>query len=467
MVLQDRDRDQDRNHDRSIHAYAVLLAGGTGTRLWPVSRERYPKQLVKFIGNDSLVQCTLKRLTPTMDKEHVRIVCGREHYHEIRRHMEDIGFPAEGKVICEPCGRNTAPAILLAVLQILKTEKDALLGIFAADHVIKDNDDFHKKLGIALRLAEAGYLVTFGIKPNYPETGYGYIEGADRISENALTIKRFVEKPDKKTAEGYVSAGNFFWNSGMFAFRASVILEEFKKLTPELYKQMTGIIQADGTVALEDYDPLPDISIDYAIMEKTEKGVVVPADFGWSDIGSWKSLYDFLLKDEDGNVLDGDIIAENTENCFILGNERLIATNHLQNLVVVETPDSVFVSDMDKSRDVKKIVTTLKERGRKEFRTHKTVYHPWGTITLLEHESNARVERVLIYPGSVYQNRTEGNSRKHLSFLSGEASILNGGEQADFKKGDFFQIPENHTLEIENTGEDSLVFIQVETIFPE
>ena len=270
-----------------------------------------------------------------MGKEHVRIVCGKEHDHEIRRHMEDIGFPSEQKVICEPCGRNTAPAILLAVLQILKTEKDAVLGIFPADHVIKDNDDFHRKLAVALNLAEAGYLVTFGIRPNYPETGYGYIEGADRISEDALSIKRFVEKPDKKTAEDYVAAGNFFWNSGMFAFRASVILEEFKQLTPELYREMDGIIQENGSVALEDYEALPDISIDYAVMEKTDKGVVVPSDFGWSDIGSWKSLYDFLIKDENGNVLDGDIIVKDTEDCFILCNKRLIATNHLKNMVVV------------------------------------------------------------------------------------------------------------------------------------
>ena len=450
--------------DCSLNAYAVLLAGGTGTRLWPVSRERYPKQLVKFIGNDSLVQSTLKRLTPTMGKDHVRIVCGKEHYHEIRRHMEDIGFSAEQKVICEPCGRNTAPAILLAVLQILKTETDALLGIFPADHVIKDDDGFHRKLAVALDLAEAGYLVTFGIRPNYPETGYGYIEGADRISEDALSIRRFVEKPDKKTAEAYVAAGNFFWNSGMFAFRASVILEEFKQLNPELFRRMDGIIQEDGSVQLGDYEALPDISIDYAIMEKTDKGVVVPSDFGWSDIGSWKSLYDFLTKDENENVLDGDIIAKDTEGCFILGNERLIATNHLKDLVVVETPDSVFVSGMDNSRDVKAIVTTLKERGRKEFKSHKTDYHPWGTLTLLEHESDATVERVLVYPGSVFQNRTGSKSRKHLSFLSGRASIKDGYEQTDYRKGEFIQIPENHTLEIENTGDYNLVFIQVETV---
>ena len=454
--------DGDRN--RNLNAYAVLLAGGTGTRLWPVSRERYPKQLVKLIGNDSLVQSTLKRVTPTMGKEHVRIVCGIEHYHEIRRQMEDIGFPAEQKVICEPCGRNTAPAILLAVLQILKTEKDAVLGIFPADHVIKDNDDFHRKLAVALKLAEAGYLVTFGIKPNYPETGYGYIEGADRISEDALSLKRFVEKPDKKTAEGYVAAGNFFWNSGMFAFRASVILEEFKQLTPELYRKMDGIIQENGSVALKDYEALPDISIDYAVMEKTDKGVVVPSDFGWSDIGSWKSLYDFLIKDENGNVLDGDIIAKDTEDCFILGNKRLIATNHLKNIVVVETPDSVFVSDMKNSRDVKAIVTTLKERGRKEFRIHKTDYHPWGTITLLEQESDSRVERVLVYPGSVFQNRTGDKSKKQLSFLSGKASVKDGQKQADYRKGEFLQIPERRTLEIENTGDHNLVFIQVETV---
>ena len=276
--------------------YPVLLAGGTGTRLWPVSRQLYPKQLVKFIGEDSLVQITIKRLTSLLDPKNIRIVCGEEHVHETARHMEEIGIKSNGKIIGEPCGRNTAPAILLAVFYVLKKEKDAILCIFPADHVIKDIKGFHTKLESAIRLAESDYIVTFGIKPHYPETGYGYIEGTQQVAEGALKIKRFVEKPDARTAKDYVTAGNYFWNSGMFTFKASVILEEFKRHQPEIFQSMQEMVVKKDRVTYQEYGKLPDISIDYAIMEKTVKGVVLPSEFGWSDIGTWKSLYEFLPK---------------------------------------------------------------------------------------------------------------------------------------------------------------------------
>ena len=227
--------------DTEGKAYAILLAGGTGTRLWPVSRQLYPKQLVKFIGDDSLVQSTIKRLSPVMDPDCVRIVCGEQHFHEIARHVQDIGLQADGKILCEPSGRNTAPAILLAVLNVLHSDKDAVLCVFPADHVIGDMNQFHERLRAAIRLADQGYIVTFGITPHYPETGYGYVEGRQEVGEGALTVNRFVEKPDKKTAQQYITAGNFFWNSGMFAFKASVILEEFRTHQPDLLKKMNAI----------------------------------------------------------------------------------------------------------------------------------------------------------------------------------------------------------------------------------
>ena len=351
--------------DLAGKVYAILLAGGTGTRLWPVSRQLYPKQLVKFIGDDSLVQSTIKRLSPVMDADCVRIVCGEQHFREIARHMQDIGLPSAGKIICEPSGRNTAPAILLAVMTVLNTDRDAVLCVFPADHVIGEIEGFHDRLKAAIRLADQGYVVTFGITPHYPETGYGYVEGGQEVADGGLTINRFVEKPDKKTAEQYLAAGNYFWNSGIFAFKASVILEEFRTYQPDLVEKMNAISDGTNPIAKADYDQLPDISIDYAIMEKTDRGVVLPSDFGWSDIGSWKSLYDFLPQDGDANVIDGDVITNDTRGCFILGRDRLIATNHLENMVIVETPDSIFVSDIDHSRDVKAIVARLKAKGRK------------------------------------------------------------------------------------------------------
>jgi mannose-1-phosphate guanylyltransferase/mannose-6-phosphate isomerase len=236
-----------------------------------------------------------------------------------------------------------------------------------------------------------GRIVTFGITPHYPETGYGYVEAGDASA--APAIRRFVEKPDLDTARRYLSAGNFFWNSGMFAFRASVILEEFRIHQPRLLHTLQELFVPGQPIRREDYQRLPDLSIDYAVMEKTEKGVVLPSDFGWSDIGSWKSLYDFLPKDADGNVLDGDVIARSTRNCFVLAHQRLIATNGLQNLVVVETPDSIFVSNIDQSRDVKSIVAELKQRGRSEVQQHLTLHFPWGTRTLLEEMDGHRTNR--------------------------------------------------------------------------
>lgn len=223
------------------NVYPVLLAGGSGTRLWPLSRERHPKQLVKFIGKDSLVQSTVKRLTSFLDMENLRIVCGKEYVHEIARHMEEINISADEKIIAEPCGRNTAPAILLAMLHILRKEADAVLCIFPADHVIRDRNAFQEKLRSAVKVAEMGHIVTFGIKPHYPETGYGYIEGAGEIGDGALSVKRFVEKPDLETAKKYVAAGNFFWNSGMFTFKASVMAQELSVHQPELLKKMTQL----------------------------------------------------------------------------------------------------------------------------------------------------------------------------------------------------------------------------------
>jgi len=442
--------------------YSILLAGGTGTRLWPVSRQLYPKQLVKFIGQDSLVQTTIKRLTSLLDPENIRIVCGEEHVHETARHMEEIGINSNGKIISEPCGRNTAPAILLAVFNVLKNEKDAIMCIFPADHVIKDEKDFHTKLESAIGLAESGYIVTFGIKPHYPETGYGYIEGAQEVAQGALKIKRFVEKPDRQTAKDYLTAGNYFWNSGMFTFKASVILEEFKRYQPGIFQSMEKMVVEKDRVTNQEYGQLPDISIDYAIMEKTAKGVVLPSEFGWSDIGSWKSLYEFLPKGDYNNVIDGDVIARNTENCFILGRDRLIATNYIKNMVVVETPDSVFVSDLDNSRDVKSIVEYLQAGGRWECKQHTTVYQPWGTTTMLEQKNDYTVKRMDLYPGASADLNQGASKIKHLSVISGAGRIESSSGKRRLKKGQTILLSAKEAVRIENSAEEPLCVIEIE-----
>ncbi|MGA8180758.1 MAG: mannose-1-phosphate guanylyltransferase/mannose-6-phosphate isomerase [Desulfobacterales bacterium] len=444
-----------------LKVYPVLLAGGSGTRLWPVSRELYPKQLVKFIGENSLVQNTIKRLPPSLDVGNVRIVCGKEHVHEIERHIKEIGISPEKKIIAEPCGRNTAPAILLAMRLVLENERDAVLCVFPADHVIRDEHVFHEKLAAAVKLAEMDFIVTFGITPHYPETGYGYIEGGKEISFGALSVKRFVEKPDLETAKRYIDAGNFFWNSGMFAFKASVMDQELSILHPELFHQMKQLPLKGGVISEKYYRKLPNISIDYAVMEKTDKGAVLPADFGWSDIGSWKSLYDFIPKDAEGNVIDGDVISEDTRNCFIMGYERLIATNGIRNIVVVETPDSVFVSDMETSRDVKNIVNKLKEKGRREYQRHKTSYQSWGTLTVLEMNPDFSVVNYGIYPGSMCEFPSDG-SLAHLVVVKGVGKSIINGRNVSFDKGQSITPSVHQSVILENTGDEVLVVIGVQ-----
>ena len=444
-----------------LNVYPILLAGGSGTRLWPVSRELYPKQLVKFMGNDSLIQSTIKRLIPLLDVENIRIVCGKEHVHEIARHIEEIGIRTDEKIIAEPCGRNTAPAILLAMLHILNNEKDAVLCIFPADHVIRNNDAFHEKLLSSIKLAEMGHIVTFGIKPDFPETGYGYIEGTGQIKEHALFVKRFVEKPDIETAKRYVEAGNFFWNSGMFTFKASVMMKELNIHQPELLKEMEQLDLSGNIVSQKDYERLPNISIDYAVMEKTDKSAVLPSDFGWSDIGSWKSLYDFISKDANGNVIDGDVISNDTKNCFILGYERLIATNKIKDMVVVETPDSVFVSDMESSRDVKSIVEKLKEKGRSEYQKHKTSYYPWGTSTVLEMNDDCKVEKLILYPGSELKIKPHSSTIKHLVVIRGSGKMISDNQSRLFNKGESMILSESQTITLENPEKEPLNIISM------
>jgi len=442
----------------NLITFPVLLAGGSGTRLWPISRDRAPKQLAEFGGERSLIQETIQRLHPTLYLDNVRVVCGETHCEDSLDHLAAIGLKTENKIISEPVGRNTAPAILLAVLKILDQAcvQDALFFILPADHVIKDVTRFHEKIAKAVDLASKGCLVTFGIQPDYPETGYGYIEGKDVLPGGELSIARFVEKPDMETARAYVKAGNFFWNSGMFAFRASTILNEFKKFEPDMLAKMTAIVKKGDPISLEAYQGLQSISFDVAIMEKTSKGVVLPSDFGWSDIGTWNSLYASMPKDVNGNVITGDVIATNTQNSLIIAKSRLLAVNDISDAAIVETPDAVFVSHLETSRNVKDIVSMLKQQNRREHQEHLLETHAWGTIQYLVKTDALMVVKLLLKPRAAYGMAPHLSERLHICLTSGNARVLHARAQHELQTGHSLTLDARSEVEIRNLSDNEL-----------
>jgi mannose-1-phosphate guanylyltransferase/mannose-6-phosphate isomerase len=448
---------------QSLALYPVLLAGGSGTRLWPISRAASPKQLARLIGKTSLIQNTALRLLPVMDPDHLRIVCGDSHAQEMAADMAAIGVDSPGMIINEPCGRNTAPAILLAILKILETEPDAVIFIFPADHVIGDEAAFQNRVRAAVELALDGHIVTFGISPDYPETGYGYIEASETPAGEGFRIARFVEKPDLPTAKAYLKAGNFYWNSGMFAFRASVMKAEFARFKPDMLSAMEAMLaRTGGAVPLDEYEALESISIDYAVMEPTDKGVVLPSSFGWSDIGSWKSLYDFVPPDEEGNVLlYGDVLLRETRNCLVMGQERLIALNRLDNIAVVETPDAVFVSDLDHSRDAKHFVEILKETNRREYRSHTRKNQSWGYVKTLEQAEGRRVRRIVLFTGREMADWPNDGADRQWMVIAGSAEVRVDGRTTLLGEGEAVRIPRGCRYGAANRGEADLHLLEV------
>lgn len=379
--------------------YSVLLAGGSGTRLWPVSRRFAPKQLCKLLGQQSLLQMTVERVKPLLSTERVRVVCGQEHNYAVEVNLTELGLNPTGKIVCEPMGRNTAPAVLLMLNQIAKDDPQALVCVFAADHMISKLDNFHDELKLALQAAAAGHIVTFGIPPTYPETGYGYVESGDTLNLGVFKVKRFVEKPDYNTALNYLHAGNYYWNSGIFVFRADVMLKEFERLQPKLYAAMQNLAVTNGLAEVEAYAALPNISLDYAIMEKTDLAVVIPAHFLWSDVGSWKSLYDFMPKDPDMNYVTGDAVVLNSQRCLVLNNEGpLVVANHLRDTVVVSTKDAVFISETHHSQEAKDVVSLLNEAQRREALRPMQNSYEFGRMWLVEDDAKRQLTRIDVAP---------------------------------------------------------------------
>ncbi len=441
----------------------VILAGGTGSRLWPLSRELYPKQLLQLTDDSSLLQTTVKRVSRLSEVQPPIIVVGEEHRFITKSQVDELGIGGF-TILLEPLGKNTAPAICGAAEYVYKEgEDDMILLVLPSDHLIAKEEEFLSAVKQAAELARQGRIVTFGIFPKRPETGYGYIEkgeGGDVIS--------FKEKPGIELANEYIKKGNFFWNSGMFAFSVKTFKDEMEKHAPEILNTMAESIRhgkKDGCFFRFGADAMmssPSDSIDYALMEKTDCAAVVTADLGWSDIGSWQALWEVLDKDSEGNVCRGDVILEDTKNCLIKSDDKLVTAVGLENTLVVETADAVLVASMSGSQDVKKIVEVLKKKDRKEFRCHRTVYRPWGSYTVLEEQQRFQMKKIVVNPGAKLSLQKHHHRHEHWVVVTGTARITNGDDVFLLYENQSTYIPAGTMHRLENPGVIPLELIEVQ-----
>jgi mannose-1-phosphate guanylyltransferase/mannose-6-phosphate isomerase len=443
----------------------VILAGGTGTRLWPLSRELYPKQLINLIGSRSLLQTTLERVNELPDTLPPIVVVGEEHRFLTKTQIDDLGTFSEYHLLLEPVGRNTAAAICGAALYAKQyLDESAVLLVLPADHLITAKEAFAAAVKEAVKLAEEGSLTTFGIVPEHPETGYGYIARGE-----GCRVKSFVEKPDLKTAEHYLASGNYLWNSGMFAFSLDRLLAELNVHCPEIVEKMTESVSGgsrDGIFYRFEKNAMeqcPDDSIDYALMEKTNNAAVVKADIGWSDIGSWKALWELDEKDENGNVVSGDVILEDVQNSLIrAGGDSLVAAVGLRDTMIVETADAVLVAPISRAQDVKKIVDKLKEKERDEFHIHRTVYRPWGSYTTLELRERFQIKRITVNPGAKLSLQMHHHRHEHWIVVSGMAKVTNGDKVVLLDENESTYITAGSKHRLENPGTILLELIEVQ-----
>lgn len=442
----------------------IILAGGTGSRLWPLSRELYPKQVISLTGDLSLLQNTVQRLAPLDDVRPPIIVVGEEHRFLTKNQIEALGLYDDFEVLLEPCGKNTAPAICGAAAYVAgKGQGQDVLLVLPADHLIQNQEAFAQAVTQAATLARQGMIVTFGIVPDHPETGYGYIARGE-----GGRVESFVEKPDLETAQQYLASGRYFWNSGMFAFTADTLLVEMTAHAPVIVEQMSLAVSQghpDGLFfrfAPEPMNACPSDSIDYALMEKTQKAAVVEADIGWSDIGSWRALWEVAEKDADGNATYGDVLLEDSHNSLVRSEHTLVATVGLRDTLVVETADAVLVAPMDRSQDVKKIVDRLKREKRPEYHTHRTVHRPWGSYTTLELQDRFQIKRITVNPGARLSLQMHHHRHEHWVVVSGTAKIENGGQAILLKENESTYIPSCTVHRLENPGVIPLELIEVQ-----
>ena len=448
---------------------SVILSGGTGSRLWPLSREHYPKQLLALTNKYSLLQNTIKRLNGLAPQNTPLIVCNESHRFLVAEQLRNIEVNPS-HIILEPMGKNTAPAVAIAALTALSSDPDALLLILPADHLITNIENFQAAVKIGMPLAEQGYLVTFGIVPQSPETGYGYINASNQIENStALFIEKFVEKPNLETAQLYFESGDYYWNSGMFLFKATQYINELEKFCPEIMQacrqslELAEIDQDFLRLDSESFKICPSDSIDYAVMEKTQNAVVVPLDAGWNDVGAWSSLWEVSERDDFGNVVLGDVLLENVENSYIRAEHRLLATIGLKDLIIVETADAVLVSHKDSVQDVKQIVANLKQNHRNEVELHSKVYRPWGSYESISTETRFQVKHIIVNPGATLSLQMHYHRSEHWVIVKGTARITRDTETFILTENQSTYIPIGIKHRLENPGKLPLEIIEVQS----
>ncbi|WP_386686455.1 mannose-1-phosphate guanylyltransferase/mannose-6-phosphate isomerase [Lonepinella sp. MS14437] len=446
----------------------IVMAGGSGSRLWPLSRSMFPKQFLALDNKHKLtmLQATLDRVVDISAQNPI-VITNENHRFIVAEQLREYGVDA--RIILEPVGRNTAPAIALAAFEAIKNGQDPVLLILAADHVILDKQAFQNSIRLALKQAEKGNLTTFGIVPTAPETGYGYIERGEDLSDGSYKVKQFIEKPKLEVAQQYLASGNYYWNSGCFMFKASRYLEELRKFSPEIYSacekaQYKDIQNSDFIrVNKEEFEKCPDDSIDYAVMEKASDVTVIPLDAGWNDVGSWSALWEVSDKDSNGNVYFGDVITNNTENSYIYAPNKLVAAVGLKDIIVVETKDAVLVADKAKVQEVKQIVEQLKNDNRSEYREHREVYRSWGRSDAIDRGSRYKVNKITIKPGKSEEKQIHYNRAEHWIVVRGTAKVSRNEEVTLLKENQSIYISIGVSHKIENVGKIPLELIEVQS----
>lgn len=448
--------------DRRVHA--VILAGGSGSRLWPLSRQHLPKQFLALDGRTSLLQTTINRLEPTISPGDVLIITQEAHakgeaYHALLPYQS----------LFEPVGRNTAPAIALAAAYLTANGGDPVMVVLPADHIIKDEVRFRAHLDSAIEAAESGRLLTFGIQPTRPDTGFGYIKARPGKAADVLDVERFTEKPDLATAERFLREGDYYWNSGMFVWRASVILDEIRQHLPEVHRVVQAILAENAAhgnfqqAVEKHFAEMPAISIDYGVLEKSARVSLIPCDIGWNDVGSWQAVHEISEKDPDGNALQGNVIALGCKDSLIRAEKRLVAAIGVEGVCVIETPDAVLISKSDQTQRVRDVVDELHRRGATEHIYHTRVNRPWGNFTVLEEDQDGfKIKRIEVAPGGRLSLQSHARRSEHWVVVSGTATVTNGSEVTTVHKNQSTYIPMGVKHRLENRGTEPLHIVEIQ-----